>query len=91
MNHHLLARLVVARELLVVALVERALDTLLLALVVEHPSLDDRDHDTTVPTLRRARAVARLTCRLRDALAAYRVAVLDAIGQPDPSTEDLPF
>ncbi len=82
MSHDLLARFVVARELWVVALVDRALETLLLALAVEHPSLADHDQPARAPTLRRARAVVRLAFRLRHALVDYRLAVDTAISQP---------
>lgn len=80
-----LARLAVARELLVVALVEQALDTLRLALVVEHPTLDDRTQPATTPTLRRARAVVVAADRLQATLAAYRADVDAAIGVSDPN------
>lgn len=85
MNRDELARLAVVPELIVVTLVEHALDALRLALVVEHPTLDDRAQPATTPTLRRARAVVIAADRLRATLAAYRTDVDAATGLSDPN------
>jgi hypothetical protein len=81
-------RLVAARELLVIAIVEHALENLLLALAVEHPTMSEPEASGP-PTLRRARAVARLAMRLNRELAAYRSSVDAAIGCDVPT--DDPF
>jgi len=90
MSPTLRARLAVAPEMLVIALADRALEALVIALAVEHPTLADLDQPTRVPTLRRARRVARFAACLRRELAAYRVAV-DAAAHPEPPADDFPF
>lgn len=86
-----LARLATARELVVVALVDHALDALERALVVEHPNLDDPNLPDVSPTMRRARAVLRAARRLHSSLVAYTRAVDEAVSAPDHSLRDLPF
>jgi hypothetical protein len=89
MSPALLARLLVARELIVVDLADRALESLLLALEVEHPTLAAFDEPTRAPSLRRARRVARCVVELRRELADYRAAV-DAAIMPRESLDDDP-
>jgi hypothetical protein len=84
--HSLLA----APELVVVDLVDHALSALRLALLAEHPLIDDDsaapdDH----PVQRRARAALRRADNLRRALRAYRTQVARALGGPERN--DLPF
>lgn len=88
-----LRRLLAAPEILVVDVVDAALHALALALVVEHPTLDDLDDDPAFiddpPVRRRARVALRVARRLRSALRAYRRAVDHALA--DPQDQDLPF
>jgi hypothetical protein len=86
-----LVRLSVARELLVVAIVEHALDVLAAALEVEHPTLTNPNEPDSSPTLRRARAVLRGCHHLRHRLHAYRAAVDLAISAPETDLDDFPF
>lgn len=86
--------LLAAPELLVVDLVDDALAALIIAIELEHPTLDDdlaftSSRPMTPPSLRRARVVTRRARRLRRALRAYVGAVNDALHMPDD--EDLPF
>ncbi len=92
MTRDLLARLAVAPELVILRLVEHTLDAMLVALLVEHPTLADSDVPPTTPTLRRASAIIRAARRLRDELGAYRAAV-DAATAPHgvATDDDLPF
>jgi len=84
-----LARLLAAPELLVVDLVDLAVDTLVRALLLEHPSLAAapppfRESDIC----RSARALLRSAAQLRRTLAAYRRAVDRTVVDLD---RDLPF
>ena len=90
MTREVLARLAVAPELIVVRVIEHDLALLLVALSVQHPTLDDQTGAATTPTLRRARAVARSAQRLRAHLRAYNASVRAAI-MPTPHDDDLPF
>lgn len=85
-----LRQLLVAPELVVIDLVDHALRALKLALLAEHPLVDD---DSTAPddppVQRRARAILRRADDLRRALRAYRAQVARALG--DPKRNDLPF
>lgn len=85
-----LACLAGAPELIVLRVLEHNLDALLLALLVQHPTLEDPFEPASTPTLRRARAVAGTARRLRATIAAYQRAVLDAI-MPLAPRDDLPF
>lgn len=61
-----------------------AIHALRLALVAEHPLLDDDTAAPDDPPVRRAaRRALRQAARLRRALRAYRRAVDDALAQPD--------
>ena len=89
MNPDDLRRLLIAPEIIVVDLVEAALDALRRAILVEHPTLGDypaADH-SSVP--RRALAVLRSAARLHCNLRAYRRAV-DHVLNERPR-DDLPF
>jgi hypothetical protein len=82
--------LIAAPELVVVRLVDHALRALRLALLAEHPLLDDdasARHDP--PVQRRARALLRRADDLRRALAAYRRQVARVLREPD--CDQLPF
>jgi hypothetical protein len=85
------ARLYAARELIIVAVADRALDALIVALDIEHPTLAAHDQPARPPTLRRARSIARLATRLRVELRRYSSAVDDALRAPDTAPDDLPF
>ncbi len=85
-----IARLALAPELIVVALLEHDLEALTIALLVQHPVLEDPYEPATTATLRRARDVARAANHLRAALEAYRRDVLRAV-TPVVSPDDLPF
>ena len=82
-------RLLAAPELVVVDLLHAALAALRLALLAEHPLLDDPLPENDPPVQRRARAVLRSARRLQRALRHYRRAVDDALKQPDDP--QLPF
>ena len=85
-----LRRLLAAPEIVVVDLVDSSLNALRLALLAEHPLLDD---DLAAlddpPVQRRARALLRHAARLRRALDAYRRAVDHVLRKPPP--DDVPF
>jgi hypothetical protein len=85
-----LHRLLIAPEILVVDLADHALRALGLALLVEHPLIDDDSaaHDDA-PVQRRARALLRRARALRHALDAYRRLVRHVLTEPDEP--DLPF
>lgn len=84
-----LARLLAAPELLVVDLVDLALDTLVRALLLEHPALATAPPPFPESDIcRRARALLRSSARLRRTLAAYRRAVDRSVLDLD---HDLPF
>ena len=79
-----------APELAALAIVKNALQTALLALVAEHPTLQDFAASDP-PSLRLARRLVTAAKNLDHALHRYRSAVYDAI-QPRPVLpEDLPF
>ena len=85
-----LGRLLAAPEIIVVDLLDSALRALRLALVVEHPLLDDdlsAPDDT--PVRRRARQLLRHADRLQRGLEAYRREV-DLVLR-EPKETDLPF
>jgi hypothetical protein len=85
-----LRRLLVAPELVVVDLLDHALEALRLAMLAEYPLLDDElaAHDDP-PVQRRARALLHHAQRLHRALGAYRREV-DAALRED-AQKDLPF
>jgi hypothetical protein len=85
-----LRQLLVAPEMVVVDLLDHCLDALRLAMLAEHPLLDDElaAHDDA-PVQRRARALLRHGVRLRRALEAYRREVRTVLR--DDSTQDIPF
>lgn len=85
-----LRRLLLAPEIVVVDLLDHALHALRLALLAQHPLLDDSLHAPDDPPVQaRARALLRRATRLRRALHAYRRAVhrIHRVRQDD----DLPF
>lgn len=85
-----LRRLLDAPELIVVHLTADALRALRLALLTEHPLLDDDLSAPDDPPLqRRARALLRSADELRLALERYRRHVNRVLRQP--RREDLPF
>ena len=85
-----LRRLLVAPEIVVVDLVDHSLTALRLALLAEHPMLDD---DLAAlddpPVQRRARSLLRIATRLRRALRAYRRDARGVLRELPP--DDLPF
>ena len=80
-----------APELAALTLVEGALHTALLALVAEHPTLQDFAAPGEPPSLRRARRLIAAAATLDRALARYRCAVYDAIAPLPSFHQDLPF
>lgn len=82
-------RLLAAPEIMIVDLADDTLGALILALEVEHPSLDTPPFRGAPPTLRRARALVGLASRLRAELELYRHAVDVALD--DHAGDDLPF
>ena len=70
-----------APELVVVSLADAALGALVLAITLEHPSLErvDDPWPAAPPTLLRARRLVRSARRLRNDLDRYRLAVDDAL------------
>ena len=85
-----LRRLLIAPEIIVVDLVDHALHALGLALLAEHPLIDDDSaaHDYA-PVQRRARALLRRARALRRAIDDYRTQVERVLRPPDEP--DLPF
>jgi hypothetical protein len=85
-----LKRLIAAPEIVVVDLVEHALDALRLALLAEHPLIDDdlAAYDDAL-VQRRARTLLRRADELRRALGAYRKQVACVLTQWEQP--DLPF
>lgn len=77
-----------APEIVVVDLADAALGALILALTIEHASLeaDDDPWRGATPTLRRARHLVRVARRLRAELGRYKLAVDDAIRGDGPDT-----
>ena len=82
-----LRQLLAAPELLVIDLVDASLDTLLRALLVEHPSLSAPSPFRESDLCRRARALVRCSQHLRREIVAYRHAVDRALDDE----HDLPF
>jgi len=82
--------LLVAPEIIVVDLADHALHALGLALLAEHPLINDDSgaHDDA-PVQRRARALLRRARALRRALDDYRTQVERVLQQPDEP--ELPF
>ncbi|HKQ70310.1 MAG TPA: hypothetical protein VJT73_13265 [Polyangiaceae bacterium] len=79
-------RLVAAPEIVVVDLVTSALKALRLALLAEHPLLDDDSAAPDDPPVRRsARTLLRQADRLRRALRGYRRTVAAVLQAPDDS------
>jgi len=80
-----------APEIVVIDLADAALGALVLALTLEHPSLDFVDDPWTAapPTLLRARRLVRAARRLRRDLDRYRLDV-DCALRDDPG-QALPF
>jgi hypothetical protein len=90
MTPNKLLRLIAAPEIVVVDLVSSALSALRLALLAEHPLLEDDLAASDDPPVRRsARHLLRHANQLRRALRAYRRTV-DAVLQP-PDDADQPF
>jgi hypothetical protein len=85
-----LHRLLIAPEIIVVDLADHALRALALALLAEHPLIEDESaaHDDA-PVQRRARALLRRARALRRALDDYRTQVERVLRPPDEL--DLPF
>ena len=85
-----LHRLLIAPEIIVVDLADHALHALGLALLAEHPLINDDSaaHDDA-PVQRRARALLRRARALRRALDDYRSQVERVLRQPDEP--ELPF
>jgi|HubBroStandDraft_4_1064222.scaffolds.fasta_scaffold87329_2 hypothetical protein len=85
-----LHRLLIAPEIIVVDLADHALRALALALLAEHPLIEDESaaHDDA-PVQRRARALLRRARALRRALDDYRTQVERVLRPPDEP--DLPF
>lgn len=81
-------RLLAARELVEIALVEGCLDALDVALRLEHPTLEEPWARGDPNTLRGARALTHLAAALRRALVAYRRAV-DAALAAEPGDDPL--
>jgi len=89
MNTNQLLRLLAAPEIIVVDLVGSPLIALRLALLAEHPLLDDDTAaDDDPPVRHSARDLLRHADRLRRALRAYRRKVHAALQSPD-ETETL--
>jgi len=79
-----LRRLIIAPEMVMVELLLAALDALRLALVAEHPLLDDDLAAPDDPPVRSAaRSALRHAVHLRRALRAYRKAVNAVLSAPD--------
>lgn len=85
-----LHRLLIAPEIIVVDLADHALHALGLALLTEHPLIDDDSaaHDDA-PVQRRARTLLRRARALRRALDNYRRHAEPVLRQPDEP--ELPF
>ena len=81
-------RLRAAPERLVVDLADATLGTLLTALELEHPGLEEPPFAPAPLTHRRARALVRLARRLRRLLDRYRRSVDAVLAEPD---EEIPF
>jgi len=82
-------QLYAARELLELRLLAVALDALVTALRLEHPTLDSLAEPTDPPTLRAARLLVLHARPLRAALRSYRASVRQSLCSP--LHDDLPF
>ena len=81
-----------APELAVIALLDDAARTALVALLAQHPTLDELAGPREPPTLRRARRLAAAASTLRDVLDRYREGVMgDLDDVADSPEDDLPF
>jgi hypothetical protein len=89
MNFRRRRQLCAARELLEIRLLAAALEALLTALHLEHPTLDTLAEPTDPPTLRAARSLVSQLRLLRAGLRSYRAALRDALA--DPADDDIPF
>ncbi len=89
MSPTLRRQLYAARELIELRLLAVALDALVTALHLEHPTLDSTAEPTDPPTLRAARLLVLHARPLRAALRAYRASVRQSLSSPLP--DDLPF
>ena len=85
------SHLAMAPELATLAIVQGALHTALLALVAEHPTLQDFAVSGEPPSLCRARRLIAAASTLDRALDLYFTAVYDAIAPFPSSAADLPF
>ena len=84
--------LAAAPELASLAIVEAALSAALVALRVEHPTLDDLAEPQEPPSLQRARRLVASAAVLAVSLRRYRVAVLAALRpRPAPASGAPPF
>ena len=73
-----------APELAVLAMLHDAIRVALLALVAEHPALDDLVPPPEPPTLRRARRLAHTLHRVHRAIEDYRRAVIRDLSHQAP-------
>jgi hypothetical protein len=88
MNADRLRRLIVAPEIVVVDLLLASLEALRLALLAEHPLLDDELAAPDDPPVRRAaRKTLQYAARLRRALRLYRKTVDAVLSEPDTSSD----
>jgi hypothetical protein len=88
MNAERLRRLIVAPEIVVVDLLLASLDALRLALIAEHPLLDDELAAPDDPPARSAaRSTLRQAARLRRALRLYRKTVDAVLTEPDTTSD----
>jgi hypothetical protein len=78
-----------APELLELRILGAALDTLLLALRFQHPTLDETPGHDEPPTLRAARRLVLRARALRTELRSYRAALRNLLHSPPD--DDLPF
>jgi hypothetical protein len=89
MNPHTRLELCAAPELLELRMLGAALDTLLLALRFQHPTLDEPAGQDEPPTLRAARRLVLRARTLRAELRSYRAALRVLLR--NPPDDDLPF
>jgi len=89
MSPTLRRQLYAARELIELRLLAVALESLVTALRLEHPTLDRPAEPTDPPTLRAARLLVLQARPLRAALRAYRASVRQSLSSPP--ADDLPF
>jgi hypothetical protein len=81
-----LRRLAAAPELFIIDIVDRTLDTLVRALLIEHPALSDNTLESDVAL--RARHVVRMARRFRRVMEIYRRTVDHTL---DELEDDFPF